>query len=130
MTGKSLIDLVAEARARIREITPAELFRWIEDKPDLLIVDVREPDEYARGHLPKSVNIPRGILETSADLVYQKRHPILSRARGRSVVLYCTTGGRSAMGADVLQEMGFIHVANLEGGILEWDAEDFPVVRD
>lgn len=130
MTGKSLIDLVAEARARIREITPTELYKWIADKPDLLIVDVREPDEFARGHLPNSINIPRGILETSADLVYQKKHPILHKARVRTVVLYCTTGGRSAMGADVLQEMGFAHVANLEGGIMEWDAEDFPVVKD
>lgn len=130
MTGKSLVDLVAEARARIREITPTELYRWIEGKPDLLIVDVREPDEYARGHLPMSINIPRGILETSADLEYQKRHPVLSRARARTVVLYCSTGGRSAMGADVLQEMGFAQVANLEGGIMEWDAEAFPVVKD
>ncbi len=116
------MDLVSAARARITEIDPAALTAEISAAGDLLLVDVREPDEYRLGHLPGAVSIPRGIIEPSADLRFPKRHPELSQARKRRVVLYCATGGRSALACDVLQEMGFENVASLAGGYGAWEA--------
>ena len=95
--AKTLMDLVSTARERITEIDPAALDAEISAAGDLLLVGVRETDEYRLGHLPRAVPIPRGIIEPSADLRFPKRHPELSQARKRRVVLYCATGGRFAL---------------------------------
>lgn len=128
--AKTLSDLVSAARGRISEIDPARLDAEIAGSDDLLLVDVREPDEYRLGHLPGAVPIPRGIIEPSADLRFPNRHPELSQARKRRVVLYCATGGRSALACDVLQEMGFENVASLAGGYGAWQAAELEVVAE
>ena len=84
--AKTLMDLVSAARGRISEIAPAQLDAEIAAAGDLLLVDVREPDEYRLGHLPGAVPIPRGMIEPSADLQFPNRHPELSQARKRRVV--------------------------------------------
>jgi len=114
------MDLVSAARGRISEIDCAALGAEIPAADDLLLVDVREPDEYRLGHLPGAVLIPRGTIEPAADLRFPKRHPELSQARTRRVVLYCATGGRSALACDVLREMGFENIASLAGGVTAW----------
>jgi len=121
---------VSAARGRVTEIEPAALEAEISAAGDLLLVDVREPDEYRLGHLPGAVPIPRGIIEPSADLRFPKRHPELSQARKRRVVLYCATGGRSALACEVLQEMGFENVASLAGGYGAWEAAELEVVAE
>ena len=126
----TLVDLVSAARGRISEIDPARLDAEIAAAGDLLLVDVREPDEYRLGHLPGAVPIPRGMLEPSADLQFPNRHPELSQARKRRVVLYCATGGRSALACDVLQEMGFENVASLAGGYGAGQAAELEVVAE
>lgn len=127
--AKTLMDLVGAARGRISEIDPAALGAEIAAGGDLLLVDVREPDEFRLGHLPGAVPIPRGMIEPSADLRFPKRHPELSQARRRRVVVYCATGGRSALACDVLQEMGFENVASLAGGYGAWEAAELHVVE-
>ncbi len=124
---KTLADFVREARARIQEIDADTLNDWLEAGEDLLLVDVREPGEYAAGHIPGARNIPRGTLEGAADPGYKHRHPELCQARQRRVVLYCQTGGRSAMAAATLNEMGFQAVWSLAGGIECWEGEDYPL---
>ena len=124
--AKTLTDLVSEARGRIAEVDPAALRDELA-AGDLLLVDVREPDEHRLGHVPGAVLIPRGTIEPAADLRFPKRHPELSRARTRRVVLYCGTGGRSALACDVLQEMGFENVASLAGGFAAWQAAELDV---
>ncbi len=128
--AKKLGDFVREARARIHEITADELDEMIEDHSDLLIVDVREPDEYAHGHIPGALCVPRGLLEGAADPDYKHRVEELCNAHERTVVLYCQTGGRSAMAADTLGQMGFSKAWNLAGGIEVWEAEGLPVAKD
>jgi rhodanese-related sulfurtransferase len=129
-TPKTLMDFVQEARAQIREIDGDTLMRMLEEKPDLLLVDVREPSEHEHGHLPNAHLVPRGILEAAADLHYSKRDALLSGARNQPLVVYCATGGRSAMAALVLQMMGFREVYNLAGGFMEWAKENRPVVKE
>ena len=126
--SKTLMDLVGAARGRIVEIDSEALSAELERGGDLLLVDVREPDEYRVGSLPGAVSIPRGIIEPAADLRYPKRHPELSQARQRRVVLYCATGGRSALACDVLQQMGFEDIASLAGGVAAWQEANLDLV--
>ncbi len=128
--AKTLADFVREARTRIREISVEEFDQMIEDHDDLLIVDVREADEYHRGHLPGALLIPRGLLEGAADTTCKWRVERLRAARERTVVLYCQNGSRSALAADTLQQMGFEKVYNLAGGIEMWQAEGFALVSE
>lgn len=126
----SLMDFVVAARAQIKEIDAAQLQKMLGEKPDLLLLDVRESSEHEQGHLQNAHLVPRGILEAAADLQYPKRDELLSNARERPVVLYCATGGRSAMAALTLQLMGFKEVYNLAGGYMKWQEEGCPVVRE
>lgn len=126
----SLMDFVAAARAQIKEVMPGELQQLLDNESDVLLVDVRESSEHEQGHLQGAHLVPRGILEAAADLNYPKRDALLSGARERPVVLYCATGGRSAMAALTLQMMGFTRVYSLAGGFMKWQDEGLPVVRE
>lgn len=116
----SAAEMVQAARARIREITAPELQAW--RGQGAVVVDVREPAEYATGHIEGAINIPRGVLEfeiqASAELG-NVTDPALA-ARDRPLVLYCRSGGRAALAADSLGQMGFSRVASLAGGIGAW----------
>ncbi|MFA5626301.1 MAG: rhodanese-like domain-containing protein [Thiohalomonadaceae bacterium] len=124
-----LMDFVRAAKACIKELTPAELETRLDSGEDLLLIDVREHSESEQGHIKNSVLVPRGILEAAADPAYPKHFPDLCNARNRNVVVYCATGGRSAMAAAVLQMMGFNKVISLDGGIARWEKEGLPVQR-
>lgn len=126
----SLMDFVAAARAQVKEVAPAELHTMLEAQPDLLLVDVRESSEHEQGHIRNAHLVPRGILEAAADLNYPMHDETLYTARERPVVLYCATGGRSAMAAVTLQLMGFKDVYSLAGGFMKWQENALPVVRE
>lgn len=107
-------DLVRAARAEVRELTPAEA------RPALgrmRLVDVREPEEFRAGALPGAVNVPRGLLEFRLGLV-----PALAD-REAEILLYCGSGGRSALAAQTLQRLGYVRVSSLAGGYAAWQAE-------
>lgn len=123
----SLIEFVKAAKSCIRECSANELQAKMYAAEDMLLVDVRESSEHEQGHLPGAMLIPRGILEAAADPSYSKHVPELANARDRQVVVYCATGGRSAMSAAVLQMMGFRNVISLDGGFSEWAKAGKPV---
>jgi rhodanese-related sulfurtransferase len=121
-------DLIAAARTRIREIQPAELLELQEF--GCPVVDVREPEEFAEGHIPGAVNIPRGLLEFEVDghpAVNYETAEALSH-RKRPVVLYCLSGGRSALAAEALLRLGFVNPMSLHHGILGWADAGHPVM--
>lgn len=126
----SLIDFVKAAKSCIQECSADELQAKIDAAEDMLLVDVRESSEHEQGHLPGARLIPRGILEAAADPGYSKHVPELANARDRQVVLYCATGGRSAMAAAVLQMMGFRNVLSLDGGFSEWSRAGKPMTTE
>lgn len=125
-----LMDFVKSAKSCIKEVTADELERMMDEKGDLLIVDVRESSENEQGHIQGALLVPRGILEAAADPGYPKHVEALSAGRQRPVALYCATGGRSAMAAAVLQMMGFDEVYSLDGGFTAWEASGKPVVKE
>ena len=125
----ALTDFVRAAKAEITEIDGARLEAMRSESPNLMLLDVREADEYEKGHLEGAMLVPRGILEAACDFKYPKRVQRLADARERPVVLYCATGGRSAMAAATLKAMGFKEVYSLAGGIGQWEAEKRPVAQ-
>ncbi len=125
-----LMDFIKAAKAVIREIDAAQLKAKLDGGEEMLLVDVRESSEHEQGHIGGAMLIPRGILEAAADPGYPKHLPALAAARSRQVVLYCATGGRSAMAAAVLQLMGFTNVVSLAGGYGGWEQAGMPVVKE
>jgi rhodanese-related sulfurtransferase len=121
---KSLHDYVQEALKTVREIGPKEALA-LSQTGDWLVLDVREPDEYAEGHLPGSINIPRGFLEVRADLEHYKRDPRLE-SRDQRILCYCGGGHRSALAAKVLQEMGFKEAISMREGWTGWTERGLP----
>lgn len=113
----------------IREIGPTDLIQL--RRHGYPIVDVREPEEFAEGHLPGAVNIPRGLLEFEVDghpaVNYQTAEALSHRQR--PVVLYCLSGGRSALAAEALLRLGFVAPMSLAHGILGWEDAGHPVVN-
>jgi UDP-N-acetylglucosamine 2-epimerase (non-hydrolysing) len=127
---RTLADFTDEAKRVVREIPPEEAQRLLETEghEGWHFVDVREPDEYAEGHVPGAKSSPRGFLEVKADLEHYKRDPWFAD-RARKLVVYCGGGHRSALAAKALQEMGFRDVVSLAGGWTAWTERSYPVER-
>jgi rhodanese-related sulfurtransferase len=121
-------DLVADALTRVKEIMPWDLSRQLASGGRPLLLDVREPAEFASLHIPGSVNVPRGILEQSCEWDYDETEPLLAGGRGREIVVICRSGKRSALAADVMQQMGFASVASLKTGVRGWNDYEQPLV--
>lgn len=83
-----------------------------------VIVDVREPAEYAAGHIPRALNIPLGALND--------RLKELEKYKQRPVIVCCRSGQRAGQAAVALRKHGFISVHNLNGGLLAWEKENLP----
>ncbi|MDQ3737600.1 MAG: rhodanese-like domain-containing protein [Actinomycetota bacterium] len=120
----SAADLVAAARTRVENLDPDAVEREL-GSGEALLIDVREPDERDSGAIPGSVNIPRGMLEFRADPASPYHQEPLDP--GRRTILHCASGGRSALAAATLQEMGYTNVAHLGGGISAWKEAGKPV---
>lgn len=122
--AKTAAQLVAEAKASIDNLTPDQVAAEM-DGGEVVIVDIREPEERAGGYIPGSLAAPRGLLEFSADPTSSYHIPGLEP--GRRVILHCAGGGRSALAVKTLQEMGYENVAHLDGGFNGWKAAGKPV---
>lgn len=119
---KTLEDYVSAAKAVVPEVSPQEAAALLEDR---LVLDVREPDEYAEGHMPGAVNVSRGFLEVKADPSHPKKSEAL-QDRDQKVLVYCAGGIRSLLAAQTLQEMGFKDVVSMAGGYTAWTKENLP----
>ena len=114
-------DLVAEALTRVREIMPWDLSRMLAAGHQPLLLDVREPAEFATMYIPDSINVPRGVLEQSCEWDYDETVPELVYARERDIVVICRSGKRSVLAADMLLRMGYAHVVSLKTGVRGWN---------
>lgn len=119
-------DLVASARGQVENLTPAAVAIELSGDGAVLLVDIREGGERnEQGVIAGSVHVPRGMLEFCADPTSLAHHPDLRPER--RVILHCASGGRSALSAVVLKEMGYRDVAHLDGGLLAWRAAGLAV---
>jgi len=128
---KTFQELVDAALQRVEELFPWDLEQEIGNNPDLMLLDIREPYEYDAMHIQGALNVPRGILETSCEFDYEETVPQLASGRGRDIIVICRSGKRSALAADIMQQMGFKKVKSLKTGMRGWsDYEQEMVNRD
>jgi rhodanese-related sulfurtransferase len=125
----TLKELIARARSTVPEVAPAEACRALDGAQPVLVLDVREPDEYREGHLPEALNIPRGLLEIRADPASPAAESALCAARSARILVYCTKGpsARSLFAAQTLASMGYDGVEVLAGGLNAWAETGLPV---
>jgi rhodanese-related sulfurtransferase len=114
-------DLVADALTRVKEIQPWDLTKLLAAGDAPLLLDVREPAEFAALRIPGSINVPRGVLEQSCEWDFDETVPELVTGRERDIVVICRSGYRSALVADVMQLMGFSRVVSLKTGVRGWN---------
>jgi rhodanese-related sulfurtransferase len=125
---RNFLELIKSCLTDVREIMPWDLETRLEDSPDLLIVDVREPLEFDAMHIPGSINVPRGILESACEWEYEETIPDLVQARGREVVVVCRSGYRSVLAAHSMQVLGYKNVVSLKTGLRGWKDYEQPLV--
>jgi rhodanese-related sulfurtransferase len=127
--AKTFKQMVTEARENVPGVTSAEAREKIKANPNTFIVDVQDADASGVcGLIPSSVNISLGMLPIRADLELPEhlRNPELAD-RNRPVLITCGAGGQAALGAYLLQQMGFTDVAYIDGGTAAWKAAGFEV---
>ena len=115
--GQSIMNQVAEAKAVVPAITPSDAMS-LAGRDDVLIVDVREDGELAAsGKVAGAVHASRGTLEFRAD----ESSPLYDQtfAKDKTIILYCASGGRSALAGKALLDLGYSDVRNL-GGFAAW----------
>jgi rhodanese-related sulfurtransferase len=118
---KTAHDLVVQAKQAVQEISVEQAVAVIQ-ACDVLI-DVREADEYAAGHLPGAIHMSRGMLE------FKMAGNPKMQARDLNIVLYCKTSGRAALSAKSLADMGYTHVRSIAGGVDAWVAAGHEVYK-
>jgi sulfur-carrier protein adenylyltransferase/sulfurtransferase len=107
-------DLLAQAKSEIREVDTAEADD-LRQRPGVVVLDVREPDEYDQGALPGAIHIPRGHLESQVEARVANKDA--------TVLVYCAGGVRSAFAARTMQELGYADVVSMAGGFGRWKDE-------
>lgn len=123
---RTVTDMVAEQRDRIENMPPARLHHSLASA-GTTVVDVRESEEVAAtGTIPSAVCVPRGVLEFRADPTSPTHDPLLDP--GARTIVYCASGGRSALAAGTLLDLGYEHVAHLDGGIAAWVEAGFELL--
>ena len=119
---EGFLNLVKDAKKRIKEEDYGEVKKKIEPGHPLVLVDTREDSEWARGHIPGAVHLSKGIIERDIEKAIPDK--------SSEIVLYCGGGFRSALAADNLQKMGYSNVISMDGGWRGWTESGFPVIKD
>jgi rhodanese-related sulfurtransferase len=123
MTAKSATDLVQEAKKQVENLNPEQVKQEIDN--GATIIDIREADELEKGKIPGSTHAPRGLIEFYADPTHSYHKPEFDK--DKRIILHCASGGRSALAATTLKQMGYNNVAHLEGGFNGWNDAGMPV---
>lgn len=122
--AKSASEFVKEAKQQIQNLTPAEVSEEL-STGDVVLIDIRESEELKQnGKIARSIHASRGMLEFYADPALPYHKPEFEKTK--RIILHCASGGRSALAALTLQQMGYENVAHLDGGIKAWKDAGLP----
>ena len=116
------LKLVDDAKKKVKETNVAEVKRRLDAGEKLLLVDTREDNEWANGHIPGAIHLGKGVIERDIEQV-------VPDARAK-LILYCGGGFRSALAAENLQKMGYTNVESMDGGWKGWLDAGLPTAKD
>ena len=116
------LKLVNEAKRHVKETNVADVKRRMENGEKFLLVDVREDNEWEKGHVPEAVHMGRGVIERDIETQVPET--------STKMILYCGGGFRSALVADNLQKMGYANVESMDGGWKGWVQAGLPTAKD
>lgn len=126
---KHYTELVSETLAAITEEFPWDIDEKMDNsEQQLLILDIREPNEFTAMHIENSLHVPRGVLEAACEYNYEETVRELVEARNRPVIIVCRSGNRSALAAFTLQLMGYQQVSSMKTGLSGWNDYELPLV--
>ena len=120
--SEAFLRLVNDAKKRVRETTCEDVRRRQQAGERFHLVDVREDGEWQAGRVAGAMHLGKGIIERDIETTIPDRDA--------DIVLYCGGGFRSALAADALQQMGYRHVASMDGGWRRWGELGYPVDTD
>jgi len=119
---EGFLKLVKDAKSRVKEQDVREVKKRLDAGEKLLMVDTREDNEWARGHVAGAIHLGKGIIERDIERTIPDKEA--------QIVLYCGGGYRSALAADNIQKMGYRNVISMDGGWRGWTEAGFPTVKD
>jgi rhodanese-related sulfurtransferase len=120
--SEGFLKLVNDAKTRIREVTVEQTQQRLSANPDARLFDVREDNEWQAAHAAGAEHLGKGIIERDIEEKVADK--------STEVILYCGGGFRSALAADVLQQMGYTNVFSMAGGWKAWKDSGAPIETD
>jgi len=118
---KTLEQIVQEAKAAINEVSAAEVKEMIDNKEDIILLDVRDKEEYEPEHIPGAINISRGTLELKSNLIIPDKT--------KKIVVYCGIDRRSPLATKTLNDFGYKKAINMVGGLKAWKEAGYPLAK-
>jgi len=122
MHSPNFLKLVNDAKSRIKQTNVADVKRRMDAGEKFVLVDVREDNEWAKGHAAGAVHMGKGVIERDIETAVPDAKTKL--------ILYCGGGFRSALVADNLQKMGYTNVESMDGGWRGWVEAGLPTAKD
>jgi rhodanese-related sulfurtransferase len=120
--SEGFLKLVNDAKSRIHEVTVEQARKRMDADPRVKLLDVREDNEWQVGHAAKAEHLGKGIIERDIEQMVPEK--------STELILYCGGGYRSALAADVLQQMGYTNVFSMAGGWKAWKDSGAPTTTE
>ena len=114
-------EMVREAKWAIKEISVGEVKRMIEADKSIVILDVRDRDEFDAGHIPRAINLSRGMLEFKITLMIPEK--------SATVIVYCGIDLRGPLATKTLNDLGYRNAVNMIGGLKSWKEAGYPLQK-
>lgn len=118
----AFLSIVNDAKTRVKEADFRDIKKRLDAGEKMIVVDTREDNEWAKGHIPGAIHLGKGVIERDVETTIPDKNATL--------VLYCGGGFRSALAADNLQKMGYKNVISMDGGWRGWTESNFPIAKD
>jgi len=114
-------QVVSEAKASVGEVSIDEVKKMIDNREDIILLDVRDREEYETGHIPGAINISRGSLDFKVHLIIPDKNA--------KIVVYCGLDLRSPLATKSMNDLGYKKAVNMIGGLKAWKEAGYPVLK-
>jgi len=120
-TVKTSDQLVKDAKASIKEVSIDDVKKMIDSREKIIILDVRDKDEFETGYIPGAINLSRGMLEFKISTLIPDKNA--------AIIVYCGIDLRGPLATKTLNEFGYRNAVNINGGLKAWKAAGYPIAK-